>query len=203
MFPKTLLLCAAVVSVTCVASVSRATIIGGVEFPLGEPSFADGVVSFTAGTGGVSEPASNALALPDDVDVSLGNGGELIVEFIDNFLVDQDSVEGGLDLFVFERGVQTETMEVFISEDNINFLSLGVVEGQPAGIDIGPFVSAGDKFRYVKIVDEAADNNQTGGFAGVDIDAIGAVGSIFIPEPVSLLLLSVGAAIAVASRRRS
>jgi hypothetical protein len=183
------------------AQASTAETIGGVEFPLGERSFADEVVSFFAGTGGVSEPPSNGLTL-DGLNVSLGNGGELVVEFVDNLLVDQDSVEDGLDLFIFEAGDATEAMQVSISKDGIDFIELGVLSGQPTGFDIGPFITPGDEFRFVKVIDVASDTVQSGPFAGADIDAIGAIGSTAIPEPTSFLLLGLDVGVAVAAGRR-
>ncbi len=166
------------------SGLADAEIIGGVEFPQGEVSFADVVVSFIPGTGGVMEPASNALGVPDDDNVSIGNGGVLILRFTDNRLVDQTSVEGGLDLFIFEAGAEVEAMDVAISKDGSTFIEVGRIEGQPAGIDIGPFVASGDEFRFVRITDVAADMPQTGEFAGADIEAVGAIGSLVVrPVP--------------------
>ncbi len=156
---------------------SATATIWGIEFPSGEISFADRVETFLPGDGGVVEPADHAVGVPDGRNVSLGNGGVIVVEFTDNRLINQSLVEGGLDLFVFEAGRMTEAMDVAISEDGVVFLEVGRIEGQPAGIDIGPFVEDGMEFRYVRITDVAADNRSFGEAAGADLEAVGAIGS--------------------------
>jgi hypothetical protein len=67
---------------------------GGVEFPGGNASFADAVVSFTPGIYGASNPnlgASKALGAPNytesdtfvgDTFVSLGQGGAIVLQFV-------------------------------------------------------------------------------------------------------------------------
>ncbi len=77
---------------------------GGTDFPQGAISFADAVISFTP-AGPPSTPhlgATNALGVPDYVGdnscssqadctfVSLGNGGSIVLSFIDNKLTGAD-----------------------------------------------------------------------------------------------------------------
>jgi len=167
------------------AASAGATQFGGVEFPLGEISFADEVVAFNQGSGVASDHAVPewALGLPDFIEethdnaVSLGEGGSLTTRFVDNGLVDQDAVEGGLDLFIFEVGGQVEWFSVEISKDGENWIDLGTLKGQPTGIDIKPFSSPGDVFYYVRITDDPTQVQSQYPWAGADIDAIGAIGA--------------------------
>src|SRR5574340_153692 len=178
-----LALLAAVLLLT--AAAASATQYGGVEFPLGEISFADSVVAFERGPGVASDHANPdwALGPPDFVEathdnaVSLGEGGSITVRFVDNGLVDQNKVEGGLALFIFEVGGQVERFKVEISKDGEHWIDLGTVKGQPTGIDIAPFTSSGDVFYYVRITDDASQVQSSFPWAGADIDAVGAIGA--------------------------
>lgn len=126
-------------------------------------------------------PAS-ALGVPDHIDetgyVSLGHGGSLSVQFIGNVLVDQEEVENGNDLYIYEIGGAVEPFEVFISKDGANWVFVGEVAGQPTGIDIAPYVETGVEYRFVKLVDSDA-RMSSAPWTGADIDAIGAIGSIW------------------------
>ena len=78
-------------------SAVHAILIGGVEFPDGAQSFADAVVSYSPGSGVSADydDPTQALGTPDyptgviadgNGHVSLGGaGGELVLQFIDNF----------------------------------------------------------------------------------------------------------------------
>jgi len=182
--------------VAAIVDVAGAVNYGGVEFPLGAVSFADSVTSFSLGPGTAppyNDPATT-LGVPDyvprptgqnDNTYAMGNVGSLVLEFVDNRLVDQDAAQSGLDLYIYEAGGAVEPFVVEISKDGSSFISLGTLIGQPTGIDIKPFVSPGDVFRFVRIVD--ANSRASGSpFAGADIDAVGANGSI-LPEPGCLL----------------
>ena len=151
---------------------------GCVFFPLGDISFADQVVYYDHGNPMPEEEdrdPSKALGIPDyneeeDINfTSLGYGGELIVKFTDNVLYDID----GNDLYIFEIG-GNEAFEVFISKNGKDWIDLGKFGGGRTEIDIAPYVSKSDVFRYVKIKDLKTDN---GPWPGADIDAIGAIGS--------------------------
>ena len=91
---------------------------GKVMFPLGDISFADEVVSFRKGSPAAGESYSNpsgAIGVPNydqsvaSTTTTLGCGGELVVRFSDNSLVDVE----GPDLF--EQGPAVEPMAVAVS----------------------------------------------------------------------------------------
>ena len=205
---KTALAAAAVTSLAIAATVG-AEPYGGVEFPFGTMSFADSVVSYTPGTNvsGESADASNVLGIPDGGSVgdfvSLGVGGSLVIEFTDNLLVDQDAVENGNDIYIFEIGAAVEGFFVEISTDGVDYIDLGLVSGQPTGIDIKPFITATPDaaFRFVRLTDDGVGNS-TAPSGGADIDAIGAIGATAIPEPATAAtLLTAGGLLALRRRR--
>lgn len=162
-------------------------VIGGVGFPSGTTSFADQVVSHTPGPQAIppyTTPQA-AVGAPDytgsddgSTYVSLGFAGELIVRFTDNALT--ASGDPANDLWLFEIGSAIEPSNVSISEDGLNWIDLGLVEGATRGIDIDAFVGSGvepgKKYYYVKVVDS---NYQwsTSPWGGADIDAVGAIES--------------------------
>lgn len=162
------------------------TTFGGVEFPEGEISFADRVVSYT-GAEGVSEPNDDpgrALGPPDAAGemVSLGNAESqcqtsLVLEFVDNYLVDVD----GDDIWIFEIGPAVEATELFISVDAVNWIAIGKVEGSTRGVDIAGFVSEGQRFPFIRLCDFPDGNTSGAPFAGPDITAVGAIGSVIRP----------------------
>ena len=199
----------AAVAFLAVAPFAGAEPYGGVEFPFGEKSFADSVVSYTPGTNvsGESADATNVLGVPDGGSlgdfVSLGVGGSLVVEFTDNLLVDQDAVENGNDIYIFEIGPAVEGFFVEISVDGVNYIDLGLVSGQPTGIDIKPFITATPDaaFRFVRLTDDGVGNS-TAPSGGADIDAIGAIGATAIPEPATMAGLLGGAGLLALRRRR-
>jgi len=146
----------------------------GVWFPLGDRSFADGMVSFNAGS--ETEPPHNnpteALYFPDNSYVSLGHAGTLVVRFSDNYLIDVE----GPDLYIFETGTRVEPFLVEISQDGSSWIDLGQVEGQPTSLDIHDKIIPGDKISYVRLTD--VNSGMSGKpWAGADIDAIGAIGA--------------------------
>jgi hypothetical protein len=101
---------------------------------------------------------------------SLGITGELVYEFIGKIAVDQ----AGPDIAIWEitggptNQVSDEKAEVFVSEDGVTFVSLGIVTGD-AALDIAP---AGlDYVRFVKLVDKSTGVQGANG-DGYDVDAI-------------------------------
>lgn len=153
---------------------------GEVFFPMGSASFADALVSFEAGDP-ASEQASNepaaALDTPDfesngkDSYLTLGCTGELVLAFEDNALIDVP----GPDLYVFEVGPEAEPTGLAVSRDGEDWTRVGRISGGKAEVDIGPYISAGGEYRYVKLVDlRQACGGRT---PGADIDAVGALGS--------------------------
>jgi outer membrane protein OmpA-like peptidoglycan-associated protein len=153
---------------------------GRIFFPFGDISFADELVSFIKGNPFQAEEYSNpqkALNSPDNDgsgdknSTGLGHGGELIVKFTDNTLYDID----GYDLYIFEIGSGSEPVDVYISKNGVEWISVGKTEGGFSKIDISEYVDKTDVFRYVKIVDVKDD--PSGEWPGAEIDAVGAIGS--------------------------
>jgi len=158
---------------------------GGVEFPDGEISFADVVISYKPGPG-VLYPynvPSTSLGIPDchvggDKAVSLGYGGELILQFTNNSLT--TSGDNSNDLWIFEVGNLTEPTEISISENGRDWIAVGKTSGATSGIDldayIGSGVSLGKKYSFIKIVDLLPYTGDSP-YRGADIDAVGAISS--------------------------
>ena len=153
---------------------------GFVEFPLGDISFADEIVSFQVGAPRAAEPnsqASSALGSPnyvetaDDTYVTLGCAGILTLRFVDNALADGP----GPDLYVFEVGPLVERMTLAISADGAAWTEVGAISGGRADIDISAQVQPGDVFHFVRLTDGRARCD--GAWPGADVDAVGAVGA--------------------------
>jgi hypothetical protein len=189
---------------------AAATTYKGVTFPEGDISFADKVISFEPGTdvGPGWDDASAVLGAPDypatGSAISLGDGGSLIVQFVDNYLT--TSGDDAKDLWIFEIGAAVETFNVSISNDLSTWIDLGDLKGQPTGIDIDSVlgVSLGDTFSYVRLMDDATFNQTSFPFGEADIDAIGAISTIAspVPEVSTWLMFSAGLGL-VALRRKS
>jgi len=159
---------------------------GGVEFPDGETSFADKIIDYKPGPGvGDSyDDTSNALGIPNEDHVCLGDEGILIVQFTNNSLT--TSGDDAEDLWIFEVGPKIEPTTVYISTNGTNWINVGFTSGSTSGVDIDAYVSSGvivgQKYSFVKIVDLLP--NQSGSpYAGADIDAIGVISSD-IPVPI-------------------
>jgi hypothetical protein len=183
---------------TCVtgSAVQAQTSFGGVEFPQGISSFADRVESNDINISGAGQPtaphrdATNALGPPDYTGsvnctvgncpyVSLGVGGSITLEFVDNRLTGSGS--SALDLWIFEVGPQVEDTFVEISKDGITYLPVGKVFGATSGIDIDAFgFGPTDQFRFVRLTDDPAEGGTTGATVGADIDAVGAISSVLV-----------------------
>lgn len=198
----------------------------GIEFPDGAASFADAVDILDVGDP-PAQPAfvieTNALGTPDDTSYSLGRGGSIIVEFIDNRLV--GSGDDSDDLFIFEIGPDVEDTFLQISMDGQNFLDIGGVGGATSRVDIDPFLDADlfdefdtdSEFRFVRLTDDPNEGGNSGQSVGADIDAVGAITSrapiiiddpddpdtpIAVPGPASLGLFAFGLAYLAARRKR-
>jgi outer membrane protein OmpA-like peptidoglycan-associated protein len=156
-----------------------------IEFPLGDASFADEIVSFIVGTppprdGRWAEPRT-VLGPPDynpkrvdprtPFNVVLGCGGALIVRFADNTLIDV----AGPDLYVFEVGPKIEPMRLAISPDGTTWTDVGDISGGTATVDIAKVAAPGQEFRFVRVTDLKRACGAP--YPGADIDAIGAIGS--------------------------
>ncbi len=178
---------------------SADVIYAGITFA--DNAFADSVYSYSAGTNvgaGYDDPAG-ALGEPDysganNTSVSLGIGGELIVQFTDNSLTTSgDSTD---DLYIFEVGGAVEYFNVAISIDTSTWIDLGDVLGQPTGLDMDGVagVVLWAQYSYVRLRDVSP--NQSGSpYGEADIDAVAAISSAPlhpVPEPLSLALFGLG-----------
>ena len=192
------------------SSGAHAALIGGVEFPQGMASFADAVVSYSPGLAGASptaphQGASNALGAPNYngvtscasaaacTFVSLGDGGTIVLRFLDNRLT--GSGTAAADLWIFEVGPDVEDTFVDISVDGAAWHSVGKVGGSTAGVNLDAFgFGPQHQFAYVRLTDDPNADGQTGITVGADIDALGAISTVLtpIPEPRAYALLIAG-----------
>jgi len=158
-----------------------------IVFPDGDISWADTVVSLTFGDPAPkrSTDPNAALGKPDyqGTDdpkdearyVSLGHGGELVLEFTDNVLVDGK----GPDLAIFEIGPEVEPILVAISEDGKNWMiGAGRVEGSTCAVDIAPFSKPGQRFAFVKLTDAKTGKSNDSDWPGADVNAVGAINTL-------------------------
>ena len=167
-----------------------------IEFPMGDISFADSVVSYDPGAlgeGTGDEPdsayqdADMSLGPPDtntETDtgfVSLGRGGFIVLKFTNNVLIDGP----GPDLHIFQREDAGETIHVWISEDGNIFIYIGEVSVENPDLDIGPFAKPGAIYPYIKLRDDPDQGIPNTPALGADIDAVGAINTavqIVIPS---------------------
>jgi hypothetical protein len=185
-----LLLVALVAALAGALSAQSATY-GGVSFPIGDRAFADRVAEYVSAScvRDAFDDPEEALGPPDakrdgcqgcggcDANaVSLGfrlsdldTRGHLVLEFVDNTLLDGP----GNDLFVYITN--DKPCRVEISADGLQYISVGVTVGYPGAIDIGPFVTSGTEFRFVRLSDIPSDEDHSS-CPGPSIDAVGAMG---------------------------
>lgn len=130
---------------------------------------------------------NEALGAPDytggntntDGYTTLGDGGVLILEFVDNALTGSNSADA--DLHVFEVGTDVEDTYVWIRQTELSpWLFVGRGLGGTTSFDIDPILQAEGlspftRFGFVAILDDAARDGQSGNFVGADIDAVGAI----------------------------
>ena len=137
---------------------------------------------------------------------SLGDGGSITLEFVDNRLT--GSGDSNADLWVFEIGPDVEDTFVEISTNGVTWSAVGKVLGSTRGVDIDAFgFTQSDQFRFVRLTDDTAEGAQSGGTVGADIDALGAISSVAapppaIPEPETYALMLAGLALVAAAARR-
>ncbi|ARN56339.1 hypothetical protein [Sedimentisphaera salicampi] len=178
---------------------------GGIEFPNGELSFADEVITYAPLHSGGPAPTTaenpqKALGTPDyssssDSYVTLGRGGLIELKFVDNFLINDGTQEA--DLHIFEIGPDVEdtlvavrptqeTIALLAGEDydsnDDGFYEIGKVSGSTSSIDIDAFFAGHTSgelvFDAVQLIDDYNEGNTSGATVGADIDAVGAIGSV-------------------------
>ena len=118
--------------------------------------------------------------------MSLGTGGAVTIRFTDNFLTGSNSAAP--DLVIFETGV-SESFQVEISRDGVNFLNVGIASGLNNMVDIDQFgFGSNDRFAFVRLTDLVTPLDEATapfGPAGADIDSVAALSTVpaddFIP----------------------
>ena len=174
----------------CVSQ-AGAEIFGGIDFPHGEASFVDLVVSYQPLHGGGPGPynpdfmaPAEALGPPNYTGgayglgaVSLGHGGRITLRFADNYLT--GSGDNSPDLNIFEAGTRVEDTLVEISKDGITWHEVGEVTGGTSSIDIDAYgFGIPDLFAFVRLSDDPTEGPSYGATVGADIDAVGAITSV-------------------------
>jgi hypothetical protein len=134
--------------------------------------------------------------------VSLGDGGTITLQFVDNRLT--GSGDNKADLWVFEVGTDIEDTFVEISKNGVQWFAVGKVFGSTAGVDIDAFGwNTTNLFAFVRLRDDPLLDAQVGASVGADIDAVGAISTVAIPEPGTWALMLAGLlAVSRAARRR-
>lgn len=177
----------------------RPTVEGGQIFNTGNLAFADAVVSYNnlAGGGpapiaGLDDPtqalgppnfSGSGEPLPNENVVSLGRGGQIVLEFNNNFLT--GSGDANPDLMIFEVGDSEEVL-VEVSVDNIRYIPVGRASAASPKIDIDAFgFNPNSRIAFVRLTDVANQGATTGDSVGADIDAVGAISSVPAENAVS------------------
>ena len=163
-----------------------------VYLPQGAASFADRVVSFKPGKPGpiavyadpklaLGPPNYESHGMDDDKypnSVGLGCGGELVLQFTDNAIIDVP----GPDIWLFDVNNQPRT-EVDISTDGAHWIKAGSVEHSPsASLDIARVAKPGTRYPYIRLIDLQQNCDERRAH-GASIDAVAAVG---IPVTITL-----------------
>ncbi len=180
---------------------------GTLPFPSGPASFADAVIDYDPAFSGGAIPAApyndpnaalgvfDGTGLASDKSCSLGAGGRLDLQFIDNRLANNGT--NGPDLVVFTEGDPVERATVHarpstartlerltalgVSPDVDGYVALGQTSLGQAKIDLDalyPGTAIGVlHFDAVRLTDVLADGAITGPSVGADIDAVGAATS--------------------------
>ena len=124
-----------------------------IYIPLGKIAFVDRIITFKEGQPKAEEKYRDplqALGQPNYVHykvpnfVSLGCGGQLIVEFTDNGFIDLE----GPDLYIFEVGPSVESFKLDISTDGKIWKSLGQIDGGKSLVDIAPVAKNSEDIFY-------------------------------------------------------
>ncbi|QKN80776.1 cell envelope biogenesis protein OmpA [Scandinavium goeteborgense] len=129
---------------------------------------------FFPGPGTIVTSPDNALGVPDDNAVPLGDGGTLILGF-DPFVITGDKTSAP-DFSIIEQS-EREIFSVFISADKENWIEVKPVykeynsAGSTYGFDVDAVEGQENQYKYVKLVDASFSAGSS--YAGADI--VGAV----------------------------
>jgi hypothetical protein len=160
---------------------------------MGAVSFADQVYGYRPDFGGGPVPddtqqeARQILGVPEQGEMSLGNGGRVLVTFNDNRLT--GSGDDTPDLYIFEVGVP-ETVHVAISRTYFRgpWHNVGTATGYASAIDIDQFgFSTDDQFRFVRIIDDGNSGSEDPFTAGADLVAVGARSTVVMNNDVAIV----------------
>ncbi len=148
-------------------------------------SFADAVTVFSPTIAGGEPSSANLFAAnsvgPSDLQtVSLGVGGRLTVQFVDNTLT--GSGDALPDLRIFEADAQLEGSSVSVSANGAAWTPVGLLTGGTQTIDLDAFgFGPSDQLFFVEIVDDPSQGPTTGASVGADIDAVEALSGTWRP----------------------
>ncbi len=165
------------------------TIENGFVFEDGNLAFADRVSAYNVGSPAPLvglQNSADALGVPNYTGtgepiagqgaVSLGRGGQLTLQFTDNFLTGSNNSDP--DLVIFEVG-DSEEVFVEVSADNINWTNVGRASAASPTIDLDAFgFSANSRLVYVRLSDVINQGSLAGDSVGADIDSVGAISSV-------------------------
>ena len=161
-----------------VGTSARPTTYGGIKFPAGAASFSDRVVGYEPEFSGGPAPdetqqdARQILGVPEQGEMSLGTGGRIRLQFLDNSLRGSD--DDRPDLYIFEVG-GPETTYVDIGKNIWQWHRVGTASGFASGIDIDQFgFDSNDRFSYVRLTDDGDSIGDHHFTAGADLVAVGA-----------------------------
>ena len=180
-------------SITTVATLLP-TIYSNQVFNIGDLAFADAVSVYAPQFAGGPAPAAgldvpaNAVGAPNfsgsgeplanEGVVSLGRGGQIVLQFTDNLLT--GSGDANPDLIVFEVGDSEEVL-VEVSADGNRYTSVGRASAASPTIDLDAFgFNRNSRIAFVRLTDVANQGAVTGNSVGADIDAVGAISSVAV-----------------------
>jgi len=128
----------------------------------------DEVISFEQPDGSSDEGGAytSALGENDNIYVSIDVPETLIVAFKNNSVING----AGNDLLIYEEYNGDSSVDVYISQDNINYISLGTIK-KNTEFDLSDYSI--DYVNYIKFI--GVDDG--GGYAGFDLDAVKALNS--------------------------
>lgn len=170
------------------------TIYSNQVFNIGDLAFADAAPVYSPQFGGGPSPLAgldlpaNAIGAPNfsgsgepvagEGVVSLGRGGQMVLQFTDNLLT--GSGDANPDLVVFEVGDSEEVL-VEVSADGNRYTSVGRASAASPTIDLDAFgFNRNSRLAFVRLTDVSNQGSVTGDSVGADIDAVGALSSVAV-----------------------